>query len=595
MKIGKKFPFFDEDSSDNSIAQTNTKFNDISPIQMYCHGNTIFMSCKLKKKVNHSLLNEHVILKIKNNEILDEYKPFNKLIHSFKFMSIEGSHYFICCGMDFDTFTSSNNTKECLFMTSIKIFDVGVLLTKNLDNSSIQSFMIRQINILRNINDQNVFITGKNIVSGFEPIQNIISFSVSDELDKCALGLDIGQIVLIRGVPNLIECSDKNIKIKSLDKYDTELHITNLIFTKISVSDSTLNYIDILYASTTKELFYFKIYNNKEELYLLNDDTGAYSGCIDHKGDKLLIATSMDNQILEYYNLEMGPTNFFEGKKQICCYFKNYILFVVIEESTIMFAIYDKVNKFFCYHNQNYTKVLNVCTDNVESIFAFVEVNYSIKKIIKLVEKDNKYKFDIFYKRSFFDTALDYAKNLNFDKKKISDIHKKHGDHIFRKGDYQKAIEQYILTINYLDPSVVIQKFLDGSKLDYLIIYLEALHKENNFKFRSPNEMKDYTALLLNCYIKQKHIEKLKEFVDGKDISTQLVNVETAIEVCKDTDQIDLALSIADKANMFESYIMLLIDYKSNIFKLTLFILFNIYFKRKFYICNRIYEEGRFY
>ena len=107
--------------------------------------------------------------------------------------------------------------------------------------------------------------------------------------------------------------------------------------------------------------------------------------------------------------------------------------------------------------------------------------------------------------------------------------------------------------------------------------------------------MKDYTALLLNCYIKQKHIEKLKEFVDGKDISTQLVNVETAIEVCKDTDQIDLALSIADKANMFESYIMLLIDYKSNIFKLTLFILFNIYFKRKFYICNRIYEEGRFY
>jgi hypothetical protein len=50
--------------------------------------------------------------------------------------------------------------------------------------------------------------------------------------------------------------------------------------------------------------------------------------------------------------------------------------------------------------------------------------------------------------------------------------------HLYRKGDYAKAIDQYILTINYLDPSYVIQSFLDGSKLDYLILYLEALHND---------------------------------------------------------------------------------------------------------------------
>ncbi len=76
--------------------------------------------------------------------------------------------------------------------------------------------------------------------------------------------------------------------------------------------------------------------------------------------------------------------------------------------------------------------------------------------------------------------------------------------------------------------------------------------------------MKDYTALLLNCYIKLKKIKKLEKFVDGKNISDQLLDVETAIEVCKDTNQIDLALSIAEKANMTDYYIQILIDCKSN-------------------------------
>ena len=76
--------------------------------------------------------------------------------------------------------------------------------------------------------------------------------------------------------------------------------------------------------------------------------------------------------------------------------------------------------------------------------------------------------------------------------------------------------------------------------------------------------MKDYTALLLNCYIKLKKINKLEKFVDGKNISDQLLDVETAIEVCKDTNQIELALSIAEKANMTDYYIQILIDCKSN-------------------------------
>ena len=68
---------------------------------------------------------------------------------------------------------------------------------------------------------------------------------------------------------------------------------------------------------------------------------------------------------------------------------------------------------------------------------------------------------------------------------------------------------------------------------------------------------------MLNCYIKQKQTNKLQEFVNKKNSSAQLIDIETAIEVCKDTNQIDLALSIAEKANIIDYYLEIMIDCKS--------------------------------
>lgn len=556
MKMGKKFPFFDEspEYSQPSSSMT-TKLMNISPQQMHSYQGSIFISCKYKRKVNNSYVTDPLIIKIYKNEIVDEYKPYNKLIYHFQLHEFDGSYYFFCCGMDFIEQTLPSGQKNFLFLTSIKIFDAGVFLspTHKSDNGNIDIYLLRQICLFRNLNDQSIYSLSNNQPVGFESIQNIISFAISNSLDKCAFGLDYGQVVQISGYPNLVECSEKNLLIRTLQRYETDFHITNIGYADIGYPSS------ILYATTTKELFYYKQINNeKEELQVLNEMTGSYSGCMDVKEDRLLIATAMDTQILEYYCLEIGPSNFFEGKKQIVKYIKNYILFVVLEDNTTMLAIYDKVNKFFCYYSQAFSKVMTVCNDG-EDIFAFVEIGFSQKKIVKLNEKDTKFKFDIFYRRSFFDTALEYAKNSNFDNKKISEIYEKYGNHIYNKGDYQKAIEQYIMTINYLDPSTVIQKYLDASKLDLLILYLEAIHKNGKFEFRSADEKKDYTALLINCYIKQKKVNKLKEFLDGKDITSHLINVETAIQVCKE-NQMELALSIAERAGLYENYIMLLME-----------------------------------
>jgi hypothetical protein len=557
----KKFQFFDIEQDPkqdpHEIAYT---FANVSPSQMYAVNQVVFLSAKVKKIVDNSFSNENLILKIIKNKIVDEYFIYNKQLHYFNLKTMNNRHYIVTCGGEFCE-VGVGNEKTLTYLTSIKIFEASTLADKNHKtiDRKIDGFMNRQINLLKKPNGE--LYVGKDVPKDVESINNIISFAMSNDFTSCAVGLDKGQILIIQATPNLLECKDKDLRMRYLTQIDTDLHITNLAFTKIIYGKEEMN---ILYATTTKAIYFYKLYERKEEVYELNNDAGAYSDCIAVENEKLVVASAGGTYISEYHNLERGPSWFFDGNKKYTGYFKNYLTFVFSEDKVSILAVFDRSNKFFAYYSNNFAKISCLCHDE-EHIYAFVEHDNGNKQIIKLKEKDNKDKFDTFYKKSFFDTAYEYAKSLNYDKKKISEISRRHAYHLYQKGDYGKSIEQYILTINYLDPSYVIQLFLDGSKLDFLILYLEALHKDELFKNRpDPDEMKDYTALLLNCYIKQKKIKKLEKFVDGKSITDQLLDVETAIEVCKDTNQIDLALRIAEKSNMVDYYIQIMIDYQSN-------------------------------
>ena len=99
-----------------------------------------------------------------------------------------------------------------------------------------------------------------------------------------------------------------------LNIYDSEMQITNLSFAKIAShkEDQT-----ILYASTPKSIYYYKITEKKDEIYELDAFSGAYSGCIAVEEEKLVVASNIHPSIMEYINLEKGPCWFFEGKKQV--------------------------------------------------------------------------------------------------------------------------------------------------------------------------------------------------------------------------------------------------------------------------------------
>ena len=152
-----------------------------------------------------------------------------------------------------------------------------------------------------------------------------------------------------------------------------------------------------------------------------------------------------------------------------------------------------------------------------------------------------------------------YAEKCGFDKRIISKISIKHAEHLYSIGDFQKSIDEYIKTINFYEPSNVIQKFLEKSKLDYLIKYLESIVHNIDFRIRDASEHKNYTSLLLNCYIMQEDYQKLKEFIDKRGKNFSKDSIKTVIKVYLEADKVDVALSIAKQNQLIEDYLSILI------------------------------------
>jgi len=190
----KKFQFFDvEQDKLNELNNSEiTNFENVSPNQMYAYNQIVFLSGKVKTIVDHSLRNENLILKVRNNQILDQYQIFNKMLQYFVFQSYNNKHYFITVGGDLDLVKG-------IFVNSIKIFEVAKLLDPNYkaQNKNIDNLLVKQIFLLRNVNNEQI-ITGKDFPNDVESISNIISFAVSKDFSHCALGLDRGQVIVIQ-------------------------------------------------------------------------------------------------------------------------------------------------------------------------------------------------------------------------------------------------------------------------------------------------------------------------------------------------------------------------------------------------------------
>lgn len=79
-------------------------------------------------------------------------------------------------------------------------------------------------------------------------------------------------------------------------------------------------------------------------------------------------------------------------------------------------------------------------------------------QLLCLQEKSTADKLDMLYRKTHFPLALNVAKTQNLDESSVADIHRQYGDHLYLKGDYDGAMQQFVQTIGHLQPSYVIRK-----------------------------------------------------------------------------------------------------------------------------------------
>lgn len=197
-----------------------------------------------------------------------------------------------------------------------------------------------------------------------------------------------------------------------------------------------------------------------------------------------------------------------------------------------------------------------VFTTQVEPVNAvFVEfgtcyVLSNDKVLYHLDEKDLQSKLSSLYKKNMYDTAVKIARNNQYDAEGLSDIFKQYGDHLYGKANFAGAVEQYIKTIGFLEPSYVIRRFLDSRHTQYLTDYLQIVHKEGKAST-------DHTTLLLNCFTRLDRIAELKAFLE--DYKRNNFDIDVAIRVCRKSC-VEEALELAKFNGKHEYAVSILIE-----------------------------------
>jgi len=576
---------YDENKDkDKSKEKLNISISSIVPIGgMQCLEEVIFLSATVFYKETKTKNNR--MLKIFNNQVIDEFIMFNKYI-DFQIMKFPEKPLLIVFGSMKKIIENLNE------ITSIKFYNASDLienkdlpyLPKQKINDVSENYpelLLREIKLYKKGNS--ILCEAEGKVMDLPSLENCTSFIMDEDLNYAVIGINKKNILILSAFPNLLEFKGKKIKTFLLlppEKDGIPVEITNIKFGEITSGRENMK---ILYVSTKNYVAYYEWYydnrggdelNNNIQCIFIEDIQGVSEDCLFSAGELLLVATNDDKFIYEFSNYKINKVNKeekkekfkrdgelpFEGTKKNLMYFKsdvNYIVYQIEGKTFSTIQIYDNVNNFFVFIKTYNKKILSVCQDE-KYLYLFVEESESKKYIVKLVEKENNKKFDILFQRKLFDIAIDYAKFLSYDENKLTEIYKLQGEYEYSRGEFDKSIKAYKETIMYLDPSIVIQKFLTKSKMEFLIEYLEKIENSIGIKQRSFEDYTNYTTLLLNCYLMKEEIQKLKEFIDKKgNINPEIL--KTAIDVCLDTQNIDLALEIALSKEMYEDYLQILI------------------------------------
>ncbi|CAI9266352.1 unnamed protein product [Lactuca saligna] len=243
-----------------------------------------------------------------------------------------------------------------------------------------------------------------------------------------------------------------------------------------------------------------------------------------------------------------GPCWAFEGEKKFLGWFRGYLLCVISDQrsGSNTFNIYDLKNRLIAH---------SIVTKEVSHMlceWGSILLIMNDKSALCIGEKDMESKLDMLFKKNLYTVAINLVQSQQADAAATAEVLRKYGDHLYMKQDFDEAMSQYIHTIGHLEPSYVIQKFLDAQRIYNLTNYLEKLHEKGLAS-------KDHTTLLLNCYTKLKDVDKLNVFIRSEDGEIKF-DVETAIRVCRAANYHEHAMFVAKRSGRHEWYLKILLE-----------------------------------
>lgn len=300
-----------------------------------------------------------------------------------------------------------------------------------------------------------------------------------------------------------------------------------------------------LFATTVAQVLTFELVSMTRRT--IDETNGCEVGRAVMSDEQDLVAAR--TEAVYFYEADgRGPCFGFDGEKKALLWFRSYLVVVSGDNQTPKgitntLTIYDLKNKFVAFADS-----FN-CVSHVVHEWGSIFVFTADGRLYQLKEKDTQTKLETLFRKKLFMVAINLASSQALDAQSTVEIFIKYGNHLYDKGDYDGAIQQYIHTIGRMEPSYVIRKFLDAQRIHNLTSYLQALHEKNMAN-------SDHTTLLLNCYTNLKDDKKLDQFL--KDELN--FDVKTAIRVLRRAGYKQQAIFLAEKHNVQSDYLKILLE-----------------------------------
>jgi hypothetical protein len=116
--------------------------------------------------------------------------------------------------------------------------------------------------------------------------------------------------------------------------------------------------------------------------------------------------------------------------------------------------------------------------------------------LVTLTEKLTEEKIALLVQKNLYSAAIVVAyADPSFEAADITTLYQRYAEHLYKKGDFSGAMDQYMHTIGSLESSHVIFRYIDAPKIPLLVKYLEKLRSR---ELATPV----HNELLRTCYLK---------------------------------------------------------------------------------------------